>query len=91
MSSRGLNVFGHHANFGLYLFAPFYWLGLGGPILLNSAMIVSLALAAVPVYLIARDRTGSAAVATTTPSTRCSTVRSKADVFATWTSSRTSS
>lgn len=65
MSSRGLNVFGHHANFGLYLFAPFYWLGLGGPILLNSAMIVSLALAAVPVYLIARDRTGSAAVATT--------------------------
>ena len=25
MSSRGLNVFGHHANFGLYLFAPFYW------------------------------------------------------------------
>ena len=65
MSGRGLNVFGHHANFGLYLFAPFYWIGWGGPILLNSAMTVSLAFAAVPVYLIARDRTESVALAAT--------------------------
>ena len=62
MSGRGLNVFGHHANFGLYLFAPFYWVGWGSPALLDSAMVVSLGTAAVPVYLIARDRTESVAV-----------------------------
>ena len=62
MSGRGLNVFGHHANFGLYLFAPFYWIGWGSPALLDSAMVVSLGTAAVPVYLIARDRTASVSV-----------------------------
>ena len=62
MSGRGLNVFGHHANFGLYLFAPFYWVGWGSPALLDSAMVVSLGTAAVPVYLIARDRTESVAI-----------------------------
>lgn len=60
MSSRGLNVFEEHANFGLYLFAPFYRSEFAGPVLLDSAMIVSLGFAAVPVYLIARDRTKSA-------------------------------
>ena len=26
---RGLHFFGHHANIGLFLLAPFYWLGAG--------------------------------------------------------------
>src|SRR4051812_49814065 len=30
MSIRGLHFFGHHANLGLFLLAPFYWLGGGG-------------------------------------------------------------
>src|SRR4051794_2612155 len=30
MSIRGLHFFGHHANMGLFLLAPFYWLGPGG-------------------------------------------------------------
>jgi uncharacterized membrane protein len=54
---RGLNFFGHHANFGLFLFVPFYWLGAGVE-LLNLAQVASIALAAVPVYLLARDRIG---------------------------------
>lgn len=55
MTVRGLPVFGHHANLGLLLFVPAYRLG-AGPELLNAAMVVSQALGALPVYLIARDR-----------------------------------
>lgn len=49
---RGLPVFGHHLNLGLYLFVPFYWLG-AGPDFLNLAMVATLALGAVPVFLAA--------------------------------------
>jgi uncharacterized membrane protein len=52
---RGLPVFGHHATFGLYLFAPASWLG-AGPDFLNVAQVSVLALGAVPLYLLARHR-----------------------------------
>ncbi|MGH9042272.1 MAG: DUF2079 domain-containing protein, partial [Acidimicrobiia bacterium] len=56
---RGLELLGHHANFGLFLLAPFYWLG-AGPHFLNLLQVASLALGAVPVFLLARDRWHSA-------------------------------
>ena len=55
MSIRGLDVLGHHANLGLWLVAPFYWLG-AGPHFLNLLQVGSLALGAIPVFLIAKDR-----------------------------------
>lgn len=58
ISVRGLSVFGHHATFGLYLFAPFYWLGAGAHFL-NIAQVAVCAAGAVPVYLLARHRLGS--------------------------------
>lgn len=54
---RGLDVFGHHANLGLVLLAPFYRLG-AGPHFLNLLQVVVMALGAVPVYLLARYRLG---------------------------------
>src|SRR3954470_2369568 len=38
MSIRGLHFFGHHANMGLFLLAPFYWLGAGANFL-NMTMV----------------------------------------------------
>jgi uncharacterized membrane protein len=52
---RGLPVFGHHATFGLLLFAPASWLG-AGPNFLNVAQVTVLALGAVPLYLLGRAR-----------------------------------
>jgi uncharacterized membrane protein len=52
---RGLPVFGHHATFGFYLFAPASWLG-AGPDFLNVAQVTVLALGAVPLYLLGRHR-----------------------------------
>ena len=49
---RGLQVFGHHATPGYFLFVPFYWLG-GGPHLLNITQVCVAALGAVPVFLLA--------------------------------------
>ncbi len=63
MTVRGLQVFGHHATPGYILFVPFYWLG-GGPHLLNITQVCVAALGAVPVFLLARLRTGSAWVGT---------------------------
>jgi len=54
---RGLDFFGHHASYGLFLFVPFYWLGAGVQFL-NLVQVLSLALGAVPVFLISRDRVG---------------------------------
>ncbi|HXY93766.1 MAG TPA: DUF2079 domain-containing protein [Acidimicrobiia bacterium] len=59
LTVRGLQVFGHHATPGYVLFVPFYWLG-GGPHLLNITQVCVAALGAVPVYLLARYRTGKA-------------------------------
>ena len=58
MSIRGLHFFGHHFNLGLFLLAPFYWLGAGANFL-NIVMVLSMALAAIPIYLLARDRLDS--------------------------------
>jgi uncharacterized membrane protein len=52
---RGLNFFGHHVNLITLLFVPFYWLG-AGPHFLYLAETVMLAMGAIPVWLIARDR-----------------------------------
>jgi uncharacterized membrane protein len=52
---RGLPVFGHHATFGLLLFAPASWLG-AGPSFLNVVQVSVLALGAVPLYLLGRSR-----------------------------------
>ena len=52
---RGLPVFGHHATFGLLLFAPASWLG-AGPSFLNVVQVMVLALGAVPLYLLGRAR-----------------------------------
>jgi uncharacterized membrane protein len=54
-----LQVFGHHATPGYFLFVPFYWFG-GGPHLLNVTQVCVAALGAVPVYLLARFRTNNA-------------------------------
>ena len=55
MSVRGMDVWGHHFNPILYLFAPLYWLG-AGPATLYALQSVLLALGAAPLYLIGRDR-----------------------------------
>ena len=55
MSVRGMNVWGHHFNPVLLLFAPFYWFG-AGPEFLYVVQACALAAAAVPIYLIARDK-----------------------------------
>ncbi len=55
MSVRGMNVWGHHFNPILLLFVPFYWFG-AGPEFLYVVQAGALALGAVPIYLIARDK-----------------------------------
>lgn len=55
MTVRGMDVWGHHVNLVFYLFAPFYRLG-AGPELLYVVQNFTIALAALPVYLIAKDR-----------------------------------
>lgn len=51
---RGLPLYGHHATFGFYLFAPFYWLGFDGPTVMNVAQVLSLAAIPLVVYWLAR-------------------------------------
>jgi uncharacterized membrane protein len=63
LTVRGLQVFGHHATPGYVLFVPLYWLG-AGPHLLNITQVCVAALGAVPVFLLARFRTGQAWVGT---------------------------
>ncbi len=52
---RGLEFWGHHLNLIVVAFVPFYWLG-AGPSFLYVSQAFALGLAAIPVYLIARDR-----------------------------------
>jgi uncharacterized membrane protein len=52
---RGLNFFGHHASPAMLLYVPFYWVGAGAQFL-NFTQVCSMALGAVPVFLLARDR-----------------------------------
>lgn len=52
---RGLDLFGHHANVAFYLLAPLSWLG-AGPHVWNLLQVTTLAVGAVPLYLIGRAR-----------------------------------
>lgn len=61
MTVRGMDVWGHHVNLVFYLFAPFYRLGAG----LEFLYVVqnfTIALAALPVYLVAKNRFGRPSV-----------------------------
>jgi uncharacterized membrane protein len=55
---RGLNYFGQHVNIITLLFVPAYWLG-AGPHFLFAVETVWLALGAVPIWLLGKDRLGS--------------------------------
>jgi len=61
MTVRGLDVWGHHVNLVAYLLAPFYRLG-AGPEFLYIVQNVSIAIGALPVYLIAKHRFGKPAL-----------------------------
>jgi uncharacterized membrane protein len=52
---RGLHYFGNHVNILSVLLVPFYWLG-AGPHFLYLAQTVAVALAAIPLFLLARHR-----------------------------------
>ena len=52
---RGLNYFAHHVNLITLAFVPFYWLG-AGPHFLYLIETIWMALGALPVWLLARDR-----------------------------------
>jgi uncharacterized membrane protein len=54
---RGLDYFGHHVNLISLAFVPVYWLG-AGPHFLIVAHTVVVALGAVPLWLLTRDRLG---------------------------------
>lgn len=56
LTVRGLNYFGHHVNILTLIFVPFYWLG-GDPHILYLGQTVFMAMGAVPVFLLARDKT----------------------------------
>jgi len=58
LTTRGLEVFGHHASFGHFLLVPFYWAG-AGPDFLDDAMLAAVAAAAVVVFRIALRLSGS--------------------------------
>ena len=51
----GMPVLGHHLTLAYFAVVPLYWLG-GGPQLLDLLQTAALALAAVPIYLLARHR-----------------------------------
>ena len=55
LTVRGMNYFGHHANLSTILLVPAYWLG-AGPQFLYLVQTAALALGAVPIFLLARDR-----------------------------------
>jgi len=51
---RGLPLYGHHATFAFYLFAPFYWIGFDGVTVMNVAQVLALAAVPLVVYWLAR-------------------------------------
>lgn len=55
---RGMDAFGHHATFSFYLLSPMSWLG-GGPNTWNILHCLALASCAIPLYLLARNRSAS--------------------------------
>lgn len=63
MTMRGMNVWGHHNNLIMYLFAPFYRLG-AGPEFLILVQAVVMGLGAIPVAKLAEVRFRSAWIGT---------------------------
>lgn len=59
LSTRGLDVWGHHVNLIAFAFAPFSWLGAGARFLIVVQAVV-LALAAWPAHRLAERRLGGA-------------------------------
>jgi uncharacterized membrane protein len=53
---RGFNYFGHHVNILTLVFVPFYWLG-AGPHFLYLIQTLIMAAGAIPLWLLARDKT----------------------------------
>ena len=53
MTTRGMHVFGHHANVGFLLFVPFYWLGAGSHFL-NLVNTLAVVACAIPLYAMGR-------------------------------------
>jgi uncharacterized membrane protein len=58
MTYRGMDILGHHANFGLFALAPVSWLG-GGATALSVIQAWALVLGAWPAFLLGRDRIAS--------------------------------
>jgi len=58
LTIRGLNMWANHVNPVIYLLVPFYWLG-AGPHFLFLVQTLAVASAAVPLWLLARDRFSS--------------------------------
>ena len=56
---RGLNLFADHSSFILLLVVPLYWLW-DSPVVLLVTQTLAIGLAAIPLYLLARDLLGSA-------------------------------
>ena len=56
MTVRGINFYGHHFDPIVFLFAPAYWLG-AGPHFLYAFQTVALAVGAIPLWLLVRDKT----------------------------------
>jgi uncharacterized membrane protein len=54
----GFQVWGHNATFGYFLFAPLSWLGLAGAQTLDLLQTFVVGIAVVPIYQLARRRTG---------------------------------
>jgi uncharacterized membrane protein len=58
LSIRGLNMWANHVNPIIYLFVPFYWLG-AGPHFLFVVQTLAFGAAAIPLWLLARERFSS--------------------------------
>jgi uncharacterized membrane protein len=58
LTIRGLNYFAHHVNLITLLIVPLYWLG-AGPHALYLIETIAIALGAVPLWLLGRDRFGN--------------------------------
>ena len=58
LTIRGLNMWANHVNPVIYLLVPFYWLG-AGPHFLFIVQTLAFGVAAIPLWLLAKDRFAS--------------------------------
>ena len=66
LTIRGLNMWANHVNPVVYLLVPFYWLG-AGPHFLFIVQTLAFGVAAIPLWLLARDRFASPWLALSIP------------------------